>query len=364
MQEKENKGGATEENRKLVATCLEALGLDDVPRITQWVHGPGLGQLILDGIAQIQFRAEELEYAVEIRRIIGRNNIGAILNFNRQLDVQGQRLLICAPYVPPLFAEEFRVHGIDFVDETGNALIRGNTTHIQIAGLKPKRTTHFAGALTATDTKLLGAYLVKNEAREMLLKDLAITAGIALGAVGVARKKLKAHGLLVNHGKRDWRIQVRAKALATFADHWGTRLRPKLAPTTYMPINTDEHGTLEQRIAALGLSDQEEQNCLIGGEYAAALMTGFLKTDFATLHVQEGQTKALARQLGLVPAPDGPVIMLERFGAYDRAWGQGLGHPMAHPLLVWAECLYAQDERAAQAAALIFDQHLIAPDGQ
>ena len=56
--------------------------------------------------------------------------------------------------------------------------------------------------------------------------------------------------------------------------------------------------------------------------------------------------------------------MLERFGAYDRAWGQGLGHPMAHPLLVWAECLYANDERAAQAATLIYDKHLIDPNGQ
>ena len=369
MQNKEDLNRAAQNERELVAACLAALKLDGGPLITRWTDEPtlhqarqGIGgiqrQLCPDGIARIKFRGEELDYAVEVKRTIGKNNVGAIRKIGDLMGKQGMRLLLCAPYVHPHIARFFREDGIDYVDETGNALIRGNTTYIQIGGNKPKPTTQLKGALTATDTKLLGAYLADEETRGMLIKDLAATAGIAIGAVGKAKMKLKAHGLLANHGKRDWRIQNRAKALTTFAEHWGTRLRPKLAPTTYMPINTDEHGPLEQRIAALELNPNKTQlGYLIGGEYAAALITEFIRTDFATLHVQEGQARLLAKQMGLVPAPDGPVTILERFGTYDRPASGNV----AHPLLVWAECLFAQNERVAQAAEIIYQRHLIEP---
>jgi hypothetical protein len=369
MQKKEDLNRGAQNERELVAACLAALKLDGGPLITRWTDEPtlyqapqGIGgikrQLCPDGIARIEFRGEELDYAVEIKRLIGKNNIGAILNIGKLMKKQEMRLLLCAPYIHPLIARFLREAEIDYVDETGNALIRGNTTYIQIGGNKPKQKTNFTRALTATDTKLLGAYLANVETEKMLIKDLATTAGIAIGAVGKAKMKLKAHGLLANHGKRDWRIQNRAKALTTFAEHWGTRLRPKLAPTTYMPINTDEHGPLEQRIAALGFGKHTTNlEYLIGGEYAAALITQFISTDFATLHVQEDQTRLLAKQMGLVPAPDGPVTILERFGTYDRPASGNV----AHPLLVWAECLFAQNERVAQAAEIIYQRHLIEP---
>ncbi len=360
MKDKKTLNGATGGEREFVAAYLQALELDGEPFIAHWIDEPDLAPIHPDGLARIRFRAEEIEYAVQVKRAIGKNNMGVVLELARQLNARDMRLLICTPYVPPHIAKEFKEHAIDYLDEAGNALIRGDATYIQIGGFKPKPTTIFTRALTATDTKILGAYLAEQETRQMLIKNLATTAGIAIGAVGKAREKLKAHGLLTNHGKRDWRIQNRAKALMTFAEHWGTQLRPKLAPTAYMPINTDEHGPLEQRIAALELGDHKANpDYLIGGEYAAALMTKHLRTDFATFHVREGQTRLFARQLNLAPAPDGPVTILERFGTYDRP----ASDPLAHPLLVWAECLHAKNERAAQAAEIIYDRHLIEAHG-
>ena len=64
---------------------------------------------------------------------------------------------------------------------------------------------------------------------------------------------------------------------------------------------------------------------------------------------------AMQRQLGLLPAKDGPVVVLDVPGPL------GLDGPfphIAHPLLVYTELLVEGDERALEAAMEIRNRFL------
>lgn len=103
-------------------------------------------------------------------------------------------------------------------------------------------------------------------------------------------------------------------------------------------------GDLEQRLAAT----DPELGCLMRGERVAGHLTRFLHAEHATLLVTPGLQREVLKELMLVPDEQGPLTILERRGDGDEYRLDDLNIPMAHPLLVWAECSTVLDERVGQ----------------
>jgi len=75
----------------------------------------------------------------------------------------------------------------------------------------------------------------------------------------------------------------------------------------------------------------------------------YVESATTTLHVAAPPT-TMQRQLNLLPAKDGPIVVL---GVPGPLGLEGPSPHIAHPLLVYTELLVEGDERALEAAAEI-----------
>jgi len=96
-----------------------------------------------------------------------------------------------------------------------------------------------------------------------------------------------------------------------------------------------------------GLGD--DLNWAWGGATAGYRLTQHYRGPTTTLHVAAPPT-TMQRQLNLLPAKDGPIVVL---GVPGPLGLEGPSPHIAHPLLVYTELLVEGDERALEAAAEI-----------
>ena len=79
--------------------------------------------------------------------------------------------------------------------------------------------------------------------------------------------------------------------------------------------------------------------------------------DRATLHVPRDHRAKLVEALTLVPDEQSPVTLLDRYGLADaHPLPAPRGPALAHPLLIWAECLAVHDERVVQTDELLYTE--------
>jgi len=313
-----------------------------------------------DAQLEIEIDGRLHRFVVQAHRGLHERNLGPLLHQSRELAEDGERLLVCTPRVPRKLGELLREHGVAYLDLGGNAYLCGDGLYVQIEGRAPLPKRIGRGKLTGTDYRLLGVYLMEEQAGDWTQAQLAKRAGIAIGAVGKGRLALAEQGLLGLMAPKRWGVADRAKGLQQFANGWAMNIRHKLRPQGFRLLNEKRHGDLETRLRKQGPG----LKCLLGGERAAGMITQFLRTEYTTLHAQAGKLRDTAKALGLVPDDQGPITLLERYGIEDE-WRLGTDNELAmvHPLLVWAECLNVPDERVAQTAKRLYDEFLVEPHG-
>lgn len=338
----------------LVADCAAALErVTDAKVRVRDGQARRAGAVRPDAHLRAQLAGQTLEYAVEVKRTLRDEAIGPITHLAREWADHGERLLLCATRVPDRLGGLLRENDVDYLDTDGNVHLHGPGVFVLVQGRKPTRPQRTRPGLRGTDIRLLGVFLRDADAGEQIQTELARRAGIALGAVGKARAQLARLGVLEPAGPRRWRVRDRADGLRLFGEGWATLVRGRLRPRNFHLVEGLVRGTLEERITAAA----PDLAILLGGERAAAHLTGFLDTDHATLHVAREDRRPAVDALGLVPAEDGPIQMLDRYGEGDvRIPGTLPETPLAHPLWVWAECLTVRDERVAQAARRILEE--------
>lgn len=302
-------------------------------------------ELVLDG--------QRARFVVEALTTLRLQQVAPLAHTARQLARRGQRLLVCTARIPDPLGQELRANGIAYMDRSGNAWLQAPGVYLLITGRPPLARRIGRQNLRGTDVRLLGVFLTQARAGEARQTELAQQAGIALGAVGAARERLAALGILEPLGPRHWHVRDREEGLRRFAEGWATVVRHRLAPRTYRRLGDKGAQDLERRLKKL----PPELGCLLGGELAAAGLTRHLTTERATLHVPHGLRDPLVDALALVPDEQGPLTLLDRYGLDDtHPVPAPRGPALAHPLLVWAECLTVPDERVAQAAELLYTQ--------
>jgi hypothetical protein len=339
-------GGAEEADLELVRDCLEAL-TELVPAEAHvMLEGDGGGPRT-DVVLEVRVGDRRARYVVEVKRRLNREGVGPLRHLAQARAERGERLLVCADRIGDELGAELRERELPYLDLGGNAFLPGPELYVTIVGRRPATRAVGRGRLTANQVKLLEVYLRDADAEQLVMKDLAKRAGIALGAVGKARERLAELGILEPLEGKRWRVANRAEGLERFAEGWAAALREKLGPRRYRMIAPGGE-TLEERLA----EGPADPGCLLGGERAAAHMTQFLETEHATLHAPRGMRGDVAARLGLVPDQEGPLTLLDRHGRGDEYRLPGLpGVPLAHPLLTWAECQMVPDERVVHTAA-------------
>lgn len=196
---------------------------------------------------------------------------------------------------------------------------------------------------------MLFALLARPDLANAPIRSLAEAASVSKTSAADLVQRLSEEGLLLRDkgGRRIIRpTLLMDRWLAGYAD----QLRPRLLVGRYRAAAREPLAFEKHVEATLG----DHLNWAWGGAAAGYRLTQHYRGETTTLHVAT-QPATMQRQLNLLPAKDGPILVL---GVPGPLGLEGLAPHVAHPLLVYTELLVEGDERAREAAEEIRSRYL------
>jgi hypothetical protein len=258
--------------------------------------------------------------------------------------------LTFSPYISQPVGRLLASKGIGFVDQAGNCHIAvGQDYLVHVEGRRPPTPSRFGRGLGARSYQVLFALLARPELTSAPIRSLAEAADVRKTTAGGVLQRLTDEGLVLRDkgGRRIARPTVLMdRWLAGYAD----KLRPRLIVGRYEAAARDPLA-FEKHVEAT-LTDRSDWAW--GGAAASYRLTRHYRGETTTLHVAT-QSGGIQRQLGVLPARDGRIVVL---GVPGPLGLDGPAPHVAHPLLVYTELLVEGDERAREAAEEIYSRYL------
>ncbi len=309
-----------------------------------------------DMILEVRSRSGRTTYLAEARTSVRSSTIGAVLdNLERLRGTSGHHPLLLANYVAPSAAERLLSEGFEFADAAGNIYLNSPAAYVLVRGNRPERVP-MSTEFTPADLQLMFAFLARSDLTRATYREMAASSGLSLGKISGTVKKLEAAGYLGRDRTGALFLADPRRMLERWEFGYLERLRPTLNPTGYRPLGPAGFRHVIQAAADI-------PGVLLGGEHAAARLTGTLHPSTLTLHVPAGEAKDVAARLKLARSAEEPTVtLLNRFGPsagsesqeLDRFPSEPTGQRetgIANPILVRAELLATGDDRLLEVAA-------------
>jgi hypothetical protein len=299
-----------------------------------------------DALVRIGYGDREATYAVELKRGLRPNGMGAVLH---QLERLGEQGLLVADHVTPPMAEELRARKIPFVDAAGNAFLDQPPLFVWVKGEKPRAAAGGAQpmgrAFQASGLQVLFALICHPEWAELPYREIAQRANVAHGTVGWVMAELPKLGFMTElRGKR--RLMQRERLLQQWAEFYPRALRPRLLLGRYRAENLAWWDTI----------DPVRYGAVLGGEPAGGRITHYLRPGAATFYTEKVDPRLLV-DLRLRTDVNGNVEIYRRFWTFD---GDQAG--LAPTPLVYADLMATGDGRCIETAKMIYAEHLFRTD--
>jgi hypothetical protein len=274
----------------------------------------------------------ESRYGLEVQPRLTLKSLSATLS---HLKWHTQPLLITT-HVSSEVMNELVKRKVEFVDSSGNCYLNSKVGYILVRGQKHpvvKETTPFSTA------GLKIVFTLLTQPALQTYREIATASDVSLGKVSTAINTLLAQGYLFKTATGKVQITDREQLVKRWELGYAEVLRPKLNPCGFKVQSLD---TFAKRL----------ESGLIGGEWAAAKLTKFLRPESVTLYLPQKVRQTLQREANLIPTVERPqVYLLDEF--------QPSKAKLAHPLLVRAELLALGDERLREIAdKLLKDGHV------
>jgi hypothetical protein len=275
----------------------------------------------------------ETRYDLEVKSQLSLASLSATLS---HLKKHPQPLLV-ATHLSPNVTEELIRRGVEFIDTSGNCYLDSDVGYILVRGQKRtviKETTPFSQA----GLKIVFALLTQPELHTY--RDIATASDVSLGKVSTAINVLLEQGYLFKTATGKIQVADRDQLVKRWELGYAEVLRPKLNPCGFRLSQS-----LDSFVKTL-------ETGIIGGEWAAAKLTKFLRPESVTVYLSSVARQPLQREAKLIPTAEHPqVYLLDEF--------QPSKTRLAHPLLVRAELLALGDERLREVAdKLLKDGHV------
>ncbi|MBM9538475.1 type IV toxin-antitoxin system AbiEi family antitoxin [Desulfobulbus alkaliphilus] len=339
--------GNNEHNREggiaILRQAMEALAeLVRLEYVVEPICNYGEGQY--DCIIRVKIVEMELRWCVEVK-----NRLTKAIELQALLwkDNAKHPLLLATKYVPPQAAVRLKENGIQFVDTVGNAFIDQPPLFIFVKGNRPTRDETIAPVarlFKGVGLKIVYLLLWRPELADWPYRELAETAGVALGTVNATVTELIKKGFILNMGKNGKKLLDRKALFERWVAAYPDNLKPKLLLGRF-------------RGDADWWKDVElNPDCAQwGGEVAAAKLTGYLKPGTVTLYADRKRLADLVIANRLKKDPHGNVEIVERFWPLGKGFGEG---DTVHPILVYADLVELGEQRTMETARMIYEQHL------
>jgi hypothetical protein len=318
------------------AKAVEPLGLK-LQVLGREPAGPDAG---VDATVRLRYGGRQLRYFAEIKRGLRPATLGPVL---QQLRRYRGRPLLVADFVTPPLADALRAQGVEFIDTAGNAFLTHPPLLIFVKGQRPTEKIPAAErgrAFQATGLQVLFALLTRPELVARPYREIARAAGVAHGTVGWVMAELPGLGYAAEvRGRR--RLTNGKRLLDQWVEAYARTLRPRLLL-----------GRFRGDVAALQERIDVPQGALVGGEIAAARMTGHLRPATATFYVARIEPKNVF-EWRLRADVAGNVDLRRRFWNFPEDTP-----PFTPALLVYADLLAIGDARCLETAELLRERLL------
>ncbi len=304
-----------------------------------------VGGRYADAELLVKHRTGHFKLLAETKAPLTTANIGPVI---AQITAFPRPGVIVADYVNPLLAERLRQQGVFFLDAAGNAFLDDQGLFVWVTGRR-NREAHAklqanVRAFKKTGLKLVFCLLCQPDLIETDYRNLARTAGIALGNVGWIFRDLIEGGFVRQRGGR--RVLAEPKRLLDqWTEAYAERLLPQLTLGRFVGRRMAEPAWREIDVA--------KYHALWGGEPAGALLTKFLKPATFTLYVTDKTPAPLVAAERLVKEETGPLEIRRRF------WNIEQGRPgVVPPVLAYADLMAIGDGRTIETARRVYDEHI------
>ncbi len=302
-----------------------------------------------DQLIKVRYAGQELVFAAEVRIGLRPATLGAVLHL---LDTINENTLLIADYITPQMADELRYREINFIDAAGNAFLAAPPLFIWVKGQRePERHTlpKVGRVFQAGGLQVIFTLLCNPEWANLPYREIAEMAGVAHGTVGLIMAELPKMGFLAGK-KGNRQLQDVERLVQQWVEGYIRTLKPKLLLGRFAPTRKDWVAT----------EAVKPDKVLLGGEWAAAELTGYLKPQTATVYLHEN-VKEFIIDNRLKKDPNGPVECLKRFWDFKYPWN----HPgFAPPLMIYADLLAIGDNRTIETGRVLYDRFIAGRLGQ
>jgi hypothetical protein len=297
-----------------------------------------LGRARVDARLRIRYRGHEAKFLVQMRREVKRDTLDAII---LALEPLGDEALLITQYVPPDVADTLKKRHIAYLDLAGNVYLERPPMLVWVAGQRrAKRETavpRTAGrAFKEGGLPVVLALICHPDWVDKAYRELAKLTGVAHGTIGNVMIELQEAGF-VDEVDNKRRLLQREQLLDQWVEAMQRVLRPKTLINRYRA----------ERHPAWDAFDPIPYGVIMGGELAAARLTGYLRPEIITFYGQRAEPR-LILDLGLRPDPGGTIEIRKKF------WGFAEDIPGLTPLpLIYADLLATGDARCIETAKLL-----------
>jgi len=293
---------------------------------------------LVDGELTIDFNGVKINYVVFARKELRQYQLDEIFNIQRE---NNKGLLVIAENIFPKIKDKLNENNIAYIEIYGNTRLIGNGTYVFIEKNKKRPNRRIKTYRTFTKTGLIVVFhfLMDKELVNKTHREIAKTAGVALGNIPQVIDGLKAMGYLLPLNKTDYVWDKRDELLDRWVNEYGTTLRPKLYQGNYV---------LKENWTTLQLKTDV---AVWGGEPAADILTNHLRPEKFMLYTKERQIEFM-KKYRLIPKAEGELEVLDMF------WNNTTDDKTAPPILVYADLLLEGGKRNYETARLIFDEYI------
>ena len=198
-------------------------------------------------------------------------------------------------------------------------------------------------------------YLLCNGPRiHATYRDIQYAIGVSLDKLSKTFNELKDERLLVSPNRGLYEIRNPSELLDRWSTAYEAKLQPRILLGRFQSPFGNDFATMFEEVGAGNVRG----DIVVGGEYAADLLTRYLRGHVLNLYISAGCTNTVRKAFRLAPSPKGNIVLYEAFAQSLGGTQDKRGLTLAHPVLVYAELLATDDPRCNETALRLKEEHL------
>lgn len=310
---------------------------------------PGKGNESVDAIIQMSKGKQSYIFEADIKTELRTAALSNVLNRQRLTD---GKIIMVSRYIPAPMKDELKANGISYIESTGNCYIETSGIYIFISDQRtpPLKTIEETKLWAPSGMKFLFAILMDQELLNSSYRNIAYTAGVALGNIGSFIFELKREGYVitgVRNKQETLLLENRTMLIDKWADMYRNILRPKLLIGRFRFNKKEDRENWHNHVGS-------DIGIYWGAETAGAILTNYLSPEIYTIYSNEDRFE-LMKKLKIVPDQSGEVELLRPFWNEEVFSTDGDTVP---PLLAYAELISSFDSRNRETAVRIKEKYV------